>query len=174
MEKVLDILKLAIEKEHVRRDAYNEAAQSTQNPLAKATFEALAQDEDKHAQYLRAYYDSQSKNAGWPPVGDIVEDEGGLEAVKMIFKYANEQIAQTAACDEDLGEVYEAAIAAETESVHLYRDALEHTTDQNARDFFALLVDVENRHLKLLSETQEFLNDTSKWFFDEEMWIVEG
>ncbi|MHB8995039.1 MAG: ferritin family protein [Armatimonadota bacterium] len=174
MEKVLDILKLAIEKEHVRRDAYLDAAKATNNPLAKATFEALARDEDKHSEYLRAYYDSQTRNAGWPAVGEIVEDEGGLEAVKMIFKYANEQIAQAGACDEDLGEVYEAAIAAETESIHLYRDAMEHTTDQNARDFFALLVDVENRHLKLLSETQEFLNDTSKWFFDEEMWIVEG
>ena len=46
MEKVLDILKLAIEKEHVRRDAYLDAAKATNNPLAKATFEALARDED--------------------------------------------------------------------------------------------------------------------------------
>ena len=174
MEKVLDILKLAIEKEHVRRDAYLDAAKATNNPLAKATFEALARDEDKHSEYLRAYYDRQTRNAGWPAVGEIVEDEGGLEAVRMMFKYAIVVIALAGACDVDLGEIYEAAIAAERESIHLYRDAMEHTTDQNARDFFALLVDVENRHLKLLSETQEFLNDTSKWFFDEEMWIVEG
>jgi rubrerythrin len=174
MEKVLDILKLAVEKEHIRKDAYLEAAATTHNPLAKATFEALAADEEKHERYLRLYYDKQVANAGWPDPGGVVEDEDSLAAVQQIFKYANQRIAEAGVADEGLTEVYEAAIAAESESIHLYKDAIEHTTDANARAFFALLVEVETRHHKLLTETQEYLSDTSKWFFDEEMWIVEG
>lgn len=174
MDKVLDILKLAVEKEHVRRDAYLQAAENTCNALAKATFESLARDEEKHEQALKAYYDRMVAAKGWPEAGDLLEDENSLEAVKLIFKYANARIGEAAACEAGLNEVYEAAIAAERESVHLYRDAMSHATNADAKAFFGVLAEVENRHLKLLSETQEFLGDTSKWFFDEEMWIVEG
>lgn len=174
MEKVLDILKLAVEKEHLRKDAYLEAAANTKNPLAKATFEALAKDEEKHAAYLKAYYDRQAANKGWPAHGEIVEDEDSMAVVQQIFKYANQMIDQAGATSEDLTGVYDAAIAAENESIHLYSDAIAHTTDANAKAFFAMLVEAEKRHRQVLSETQEFLDDTSKWFFDEEMWIVEG
>jgi len=174
MEKVLDILKLAVEKEHLRQKAYEEAAANTKNPLARATFEELARDEEKHANYLKAYYDKQVANEGWPAHGEVVEDEDVMAAVQQIFKYANQMIDQAGVTSEDLTGVYEAAIAAENESIHLYSDAIEHATDPNAKAFFGMLVEAEKRHRQILSETQEFLDDTSKWFFDEEMWIVEG
>lgn len=174
MEKVLEILKLAVEKEQVRHDIYVEAAQNTGNQLAKATFEALAKDEDKHAKYLKTYYEKMVATADWPDASDLVEDEDSLAVVKEIFKYANAQIANAGCCEEGLTEVYDAAIAAEGEAIHFYKDALEHTTDESARGFFKMLIDAESRHQVLLSETQEFLDDTSKWFFDQEMWIVEG
>ena len=174
MEKVLEILKLAVEKEQVRHEVYEQAAQNTGNQLAKATFEALAKDEEKHARYLRTYYDQMVQTAGWPDASAMIADEDSLAVVREIFKYANAQIANAGCCEEGLTEVYDAAIAAEGEAVHFYKDALEHTTDESARGFFQTLIDAERRHQQLLSETQEFLNDTSMWFFDEEMWIVEG
>lgn len=174
MEKVLEILKLAVEKEQVRHEAYAQAAKDTQNQLAKATFEALAADEEKHAGYLKTYYEKMVKNEGWPDASAMIADEDSLAVVREIFKVANAQIANAGCCEEGLTEVYDAAIAAEGEAIHLYKDALEHTTDENARGFFQMLIEAEKRHEQLLSDTQEFLNDTSKWFFDEEMWIVEG
>ena len=174
MEKVLAILKLAVEKEQVRRDAYLKAARDTSNQLAKATFEALAKDEDTHAHYLQSYYNEMVATAGWPDARDLMHDADSLAVVREIFKYANAQIENAGCCEEGLTEVYDAAIAAEGEAVHFYKDALAHATDEKARAFFQMLVDAESRHQQLLSETQEFLNDTSKWFFDEEMWIVEG
>lgn len=174
MEKVLQILKLALQKEHLRKAAYLEAAANTSNPLAKATFEALAKDEDKHESYLKAYYDKQVANEGWPPPGELVEDEDTTAVVQQIFKYANQMIDQAGACSEDLTEVYNAALAAENESIHLYSDAIEHTDDPNAKAFFNILVEAEKRHRQILSETQEYLDDTEKWYFDEEQWIVTG
>jgi len=174
MEKVLEILKLAVEKEHVRAAAYRDAATKTNNALAKATFEALAKDEEKHEKYLNAYYAKQVANEGWPPVAEIVEDGNALAVVQEIFKYANQQIGAVGDTSGDLEEVYQSAIDAEIESVHVYKDAMRHASDPNAKAFFKLLVEVEQMHAKLLSDTQEYLTDTSKWFFDEEQWIVEG
>ena len=174
MGNVVDVLKLSVEKEHMRAAIYREAAEATSNPLAKATFAALAKDEEKHEVYLKAYYDKQVAEAGWPAVGEIMEDEDSLAVVEQIFKYANAMIAKAGECSEDLSAVYDSAIAAEIESVHLYTDAMHHSTDPNAKAFFQVLVDVEKMHAKLLAETQDYLDDTSKWFFDEEHWGVEG
>lgn len=173
MQRVLDILKLAIEKEHLRQAAYLEAAAATTNALARSTFEALAREEEKHAGYLRAFYDHQVSSAGWPEAGTIVEDEDSLAVAREIFKYANQQITH-AASTEGLSDIYEAAIAAEDESIHLYSDAVGHTDDPNVKAFFAALLEGERQHLKILSETQEYLDDPGKWYLDEEHWIVEG
>jgi rubrerythrin len=174
MDNVVDILKLSVEKEHMRAAIYREAAAATTNPLAQATFEALARDEEKHEAYLKAYYDKQVAEAGWPAVDEIMDDEDSLDVVEQIFKYANAMIEKAGESSADLKAVYDAAIAAEIESVHLYTDAMNHSSDPNAIAFFQVLVDVEKMHAKLLAETQDYLDDTSKWYFDAEHWGVEG
>jgi rubrerythrin len=174
MDDVLDILKLGVDKERLRKAAYEEAAAKTHNALAKATFAALAEQEAAHERYLKAYYDKQVAQAGWPVPDELGVQDDMMAVAKTVFEQASAQIAQTAAQDEGITEVYEAGIAAERESVAFYTDALSRATDPNAQAFFAVLVKAEKLHLKLLSDTQEFLDDTAKWFFDEEQWIVEG
>ncbi|MCE5237057.1 hypothetical protein LLH23_01015 [bacterium] len=174
MDDVLDILKLGVEKEHLRGAAYAQAAAQTHHALARATFTALAEQEAAHERYLKAYYDRQVANEGWPPPAELGVSADMRDAIKAIFAQATAQIAQAGAADAGLTEVYDAGIAAEGESVEFYTEALSKATDPNARAFFATLVKAEKMHLKLLSETQEFLDDTGKWFFDEEQWIVEG
>jgi len=174
MDDVRDILKLAVDKERMRKAAYAEAAEKTDNALAKATFASLATEEEKHERYLQVYYDKQMANEGWPAPEELGVEDDIMGTVREVFKQATAQIAQAGGLSAELTAVYDAGIAAEAESVAFYADALKQATDPNARKFFEVLVRAEQMHLKLLSETQEFLDDTSKWFFDEENWIVEG
>ena len=76
--------------------------------------------------------------------------------------------------DENLDDVYRAAMAAERDSIELYSKGLEQATDPNARAFFGVLVKAERWHLELLVNTEKYLDDTSGWHFDQEQWIVEG
>lgn len=174
MDDVVEILTLAVDKERMRKSAYLEAAEKTHHPLAKATFEALAKQEDDHERYLTAYYDKQVASQGWPAPHELGVEDDTMAVVREIFKQATAQIEEAGEKDEGLTEVYDASIAAEAESIEFYEDAYEKATDPNAKAFFAVLVHAEKLHLKLLSETQEFLDDTGKWFFDEEQWIVTG
>lgn len=175
MANVLDILQLAREKERARKAAYEQAAAETKNPLAAATFRALAEQEDRHEQYLEKYYNKQVAEEGWPAPKDFgIVNEDFADVVKTIFKHANEQINEAGACAEGLTEVYAAGIAAETESIHFYEDAAAHATDPNQRKFYETLLAAERWHLKLLSETQEYLDDSQSWFFREEQWSVTG
>ena len=174
MDDVLDILKLGVDKERMRKAAYEEAAAATHNALAKLTFAALAEQEAAHERYLKAYYDKQVAQEGWPAPSEIGVEDDMMDVVKTIFKQATAQIKEVGAKDEGLTEVYDAGIAAESESVEFYQDAASKATDPNAQAFFGILVEAEKLHLKLLSDTQEFLDDTEQWFFNEENWIVEG
>ena len=177
MQDVLEILKLALDKEIVRKQAYDEAAKAATNPLVKNTFAALANEELKHELYIKTYYDKQVAEEGWPSPDEIgvEDDEDFREVIREIFKNASEQIKATAAeAQAELTDVYNAGIAAERESVEFYSDAYERATDPNAKAFFEALVKAEKLHLKLLSDTLEFLDDTSMWFFEEEQWSVEG
>jgi len=175
MDDVLDILKLGREKESQRQAAYEDAARAASNPLAVNTFSALAKEEQKHARYLEAYYQKQVANEGWPPPAEMgVEDVGLAETVKQVIAAANAQIKDVALRHEDLTDVYNAAMAAERESIQLYSDGLDKATDPNAKAFFTILVKAERWHLELLSNSQEYLDDTSMWNFEEEQWIVEG
>jgi len=174
MDDVRDILKLAVDKERFRKAAYLDAAEKTTNALAKATFASLAAEEDKHERYLTAYYEKQMANEGWPAPDALGVEDDIMATVREIFKHATAGIATAGAADGELTEAYTAGIAAEAESVEYYSDALAHAADPNAKAFFEILVRAEKMHLKLLSETLEYLDDSSRWYLDEEGWIVEG
>jgi rubrerythrin len=174
MDDVREILKLAVDKERFRKAAYLEAAEKTTNALAKATFASLAAEEDKHERYLTSYYEKQVANEGWPAPAELGVEDDTMATVREIFKQATAQIGTAGEASAELTAVYEAGIAAEGESVEYYSDALAHATDPNAKAFFDILVRAEKMHLKLLSDTFDYLNDSGKWYLDEEEWIVEG
>lgn len=175
MDKLTDILKVAVEKEFARKEMYEAAAAQATNPLVKSTFAALAREEDKHAAFVQAYYDKQVASEAWPAPAEIGADYDFRDIIKAIFGQANAAIAATGAKPAaELSEVYDAAIAAELESVHYYTDALQHATDPTAREFFTVLVEQEKLHHKLLKDTQQYLDDPSAWYFQQEQWSVEG
>lgn len=174
MDDVREILKLAVDKERFRKAAYLEAAEQTTNALAKATFASLAVEEDKHERYLQAYYDKQIANEGWPAPTELGVEDDIMATVRDIFKQATAQIETAGEASAELTGVYEAGIAAESESVEYYGKALAEATDPNARAFFEIILRAEKMHLKLLSDTFDYLNDSGKWYLDEEEWIVEG
>jgi rubrerythrin len=175
MDKLTDILKVAVEKEILRKGMYEEAAAKATNPLVKSTFETLAREEDKHAEFVQTYYDKQVASEAWPAPSEVGADYDFRDVIKAIFSQANAAIAATGDKPAvELTEVYDAAIEAELESVHYYADALNHTNDPTAREFFSVLVEQEKLHHKLLKDTQQYLDDPSAWYFEQEQWSVEG
>jgi len=174
-DDVLVILQQAINKEEDRRAYYEDAAQRACNPLAQQTFEFLAREEGKHAAYVQAFYGRMLADGVWPDPS-ICEEECKIaaEEIRGIFTNAQANIAGDVTCDTELAEAYNIAMQFERESITFYKGQLEAATDPNAKAFYEALVTAERMHLKLLSETEEYLSDTEKWYFDEEQWGVTG
>jgi rubrerythrin len=172
---VLVILQQAINKEEDRCAYYEDAAQRACNPLAQQTFLFLAKEESRHADFVRAYYEKMEKDGSWPDPSMC--DEAcriAAEDIRGIFADAQAGIDGDVTCDAEIAEAYSIAMQFEREAITFFSAQLEAATDPNAKAFYEALVAAERTHLKLLAETDDYLNDTEKWFFDAEQWLVEG
>ena len=174
-EDVLVILQQAINKEEDRQAYYEDASQRACNPLAQQTFGFLAKQEQSHAAYVRSYYEKMEAGADWPDAS-LCADECKLaaEEIKVVFTNARAAISGDVSCDTELTEAYDLAMQGERDSISFYKAQLDAATDPNAKLFYEALVAAERMHLQLLSQTQEFLDDTESWFFREEQWGVTG
>lgn len=172
---VLVILQQALNKEEDRQAYYEDAAQRACNPLAQQTFAFLADQEAKHAGFIKAYYAKMEQDGVWPDPS-MCDAECQLEAeqIKGVFSNARENIDGEVTCDTELSEAYAIAMQGERDSIDFYKTQLEAATEPNARAFYEALLHAERLHLQLLSQTEDYLNDTEKWFFDEEQWGVTG
>ena len=119
----LVILQQALTKEEDRRSYYEDAAQRAANPLAQQTFTFLAQEEDKHAEYIQQFYEQMKAGQGWPDASECSE-ECKLEAaqVKEIFTNAREAIDGEVTSDTDLTDAYDLAMQGERDSIEFYKD----------------------------------------------------
>lgn len=172
---VLVILQQALNKEEDRKAYYEDAAQRTCNPLAQQTFTFLAGQEAKHAEYIKAYYEKMERDGIWPdPAMCDAECKLEAEEIRQVFTNARENIDGEVTCETELADVYAIAMQGERDSITYYKEQLDAASEPNAKAFYEALLHAERLHLQLLAQTEDYLTDTEKWFFDEEQWGVTG
>jgi len=175
MNEVLSVIKQAMELEDEGRQYYLQATARAQNPLAKNTFQWLAEQEEEHKQYFMAYYQAMEEEHEWPPMSQIeVSAHDARQEAASIFQQAIAQIEEGVPEDIELSELYNGAMEFERKSIDLYRTQAEQATEDNAREFYEFLTEEERGHLNLLATTLEYLDHPESWYLAEEQWIVEG
>jgi len=175
MNEVLDVISQVVQLEDEARRYYLQAAAKAQNPLAKNTFQWLAQEELQHRQYFMAYYQAMERQQEWPPMSEVGvtrRDTRGQAAA--IFEQALAQVRDEVPADIELTALYNKAMEFERQSIELYRARAQQTNSANARQFYEFLADQEQAHLDLLAATLEYLDRPNLWHLAEERWIVEG
>ena len=175
MNEVLSVIKQAMELEDDGRQYYLQATARAQNPLAKNTFQWLAEQEQQHKQYFVAYYQVMEEQHDWPPMSQIeISAHDARQEAASIFQQALAQIEEGVPEDTELSELYNGAMEFERKSIDLYRTEAERATEHNAREFYEFLTEEERGHLNLLATTLEYLDHPDSWYLTEEQWIVEG
>ena len=175
MDEVLSVIKQAMQLEEDGRQYYLQVTARAQHPLAKSTFQWLAEQERLHKQYFAAYYQVMEEEQNWPPMSQIgVSAQDARQNAAAIFQQALAQI--EGAIPEDIGltELYQGAMELERKSIELYSTQGQQATEENAREFYEFLTEQERGHLNLLATSLEYLDDPDSWYLTEEQWIVEG
>jgi rubrerythrin len=171
---VLESLRAYIQTELEGHRFYQKAAENTGDSLGKQTFQALAADEIEHARRLSREYSSVSESGRWLSQEELSEEKRqGKEAPYPVLQTDAQGVAAIPDGANDI-EALKIAIDVEKASWETYSKAANEAPNESAKSFFQHLMTEENRHMKILQSSLNYLTDTGGWFQDLEKPIFEG
>ncbi len=161
----LTALEKAMEVERQGKAFYEEAAEHIQDPMGKAVFRTLAQDEVQHLRLLQAEYEAISADKEWmaldaakvcEPVTPLKVFPDKRKATLTIRKKATDLDALQMAMEFEL-KGYEG-----------YARAATQTDDPKGKQVYEFLAKQENSHYVFLQKTHDYLTTKGAWYFDEQ------
>lgn len=161
---ITEALRAAIDLEQRGHDYYAGIAADANNPLTKAVFSSLAEEELRHMERARQLYDESG--AGETPSVPLSSVE---DAVRVIFEGSDWSKRKTWRMDN--AAAYDHATELERDSIALYGRLAEQTESPAERGLFLRLQEEEQGHLSALQNVSNYLEHTADWFASEEIKI---
>jgi rubrerythrin len=157
----LNALEVALHNEMKERAFYLKHAQRTKNPIGKAMFQQIGDEELEHYERLKQLQQRWEKNEKWPETVPLKVEE---TLVRDVLKDLIKQVDQIPEEDaDDLGAV-RTAIDFEAKGVKYYSELRDAVSDPREKAFFDLLSRFENEHYLSLKDTEEYFIDAASWY----------
>jgi len=167
----LNALEVALNNEKSERQFYLKHAERTRNPLGKAMFRQIADEELEHYERLKQLHEKWEKGEGWPETVPLkVKDT----IVKDILKDMAKKAERMPPGDAGDLEAIQEAIEFEADGAIYYASLRDKVTDPKEKQFFNLLADMEHEHFVSLKDTEEFLTNPAAWYQKMEHTSLDG
>lgn len=160
MTMLKEAITTAIAYETRIRDLYREAAAGTRDPKGKRVFQALADDEQHHIDYLEA------KRSQWYAEGLITVEPltSLIPATEMPPREATDLDAAMAREDRgDEKRMLSKALQVEVETSAFYRRMVDQM-EGDAGAMFARFLEIEDGHIAAVQAELDYLSHTGFWF----------
>ncbi|HEU17802.1 MAG TPA: hypothetical protein ENO00_00245 [Deltaproteobacteria bacterium] len=167
----LNALEVALNNEQREREFYLKHAKRTNNPLGKAMFQQIADEELEHYERLKELHAKWDKKESWPETVPLKVNE---TIIKDILKDVVDKVDKMPPGDKDDLEAIRTAIDFEAEGAIYYARMRDKVTNQKEKDFFNLLADMEHEHFVSLKDTEELLSDPEAWYQKTEKPHLDG
>jgi len=142
------------------RDLYHAAVESTPDPTGRRVFQALADDEQRHMDYL------ETKRTQWREQGRITVDP-------LVSGISNTALPETdlEALQQTLGRedrrdekrMLSKALQVEIETSAFYRQMVDQM-EGDARAMFARFMEIEDGHIAAVQAELDYISHTGFWF----------
>ncbi|KXS44890.1 ferritin family protein [Methanolobus zinderi] len=140
LESIDEAIAMAIELEEEGREYYLERASSMEHETGKSLYKFLADEEKKHAEYLRQYRESKK--------APVVEFEYPDFKASFREEFSDKTL-------EEVG-VLLGALRFEHKSEFFYEELAKKATDQEQKEFFENMEDVERSHYRIIEELLDY------------------
>ncbi|MBN2331573.1 MAG: ferritin family protein [Deltaproteobacteria bacterium] len=170
-EKRLNALEIALNNEMTEREFYLKHAERTTNPVGKAMFKQIADEELEHYERLKQLQEKWQRQEQWPATVPLTVANSNLSNT---LKGVLEQVDTMQPGDDDDLEAVRKAIAFEAEGVMFYEKLRDASDDKKEKAFFALLASIEAEHLASLKDTEAYFIDPAQWFQQMEHGGLDG
>jgi rubrerythrin len=167
----LNALEVALNNEMRERAFYLKHAQRTKNPVGKAMFRQIADEELEHYERLKELHDRWKNEEMWPETVPLKVKE---TVVKNVLLDLIKAVDKTSERDDDDLKAIQTAIDFEANGEAFYAKLRDEVTDPQEKAFFDLLSKIEHEHYLSLKETEEYLIDPASWFTRTEHTGLDG
>ena len=154
-----EAIKTAIEYETRIRDVYREAAESTGDPVGRRVFGSLAEDEQRHIDYLEQRMSELQEDGAITvaPLETLLPPSAGLRAAADRVKAGMERDDR-----RDEKRMLGKALQAEIETSEFYRKLTRELTE-DARRMFSRFLEIEEGHIVAVQAELDYLSGTGYW-----------
>ncbi len=167
----LNALDVALNNEMREREFYLKNAKRSKNPLGKAMFQQIGDDELEHYERLKQLHEKWTQQEKWPGTVPLkVKDT----IVKDILVDFLKKVDKTAKGDADDLQAVRTAIDFEAKGAKYYAQLRDDVSDPKEKQFFDLLSRIENEHYLSLKDTEEYLVDPTSWYRKMEHHTFDG
>jgi len=167
----LNALEVALNNEMREREFYLKNAERTKNPVGKAMFNQIANEELEHYERLKEVHERWERNEKWPETVPLkVKDT----IVKNLLKDSVESVDMMPEKDDDDLKAIQTAIDFEAKGASHYAQLRDNVSDPKEKEFFNLLSKIEHEHYLSLKDTEEYLTDPSSWYVKTERHGLDG
>jgi rubrerythrin len=167
----LNALDVALNNEMKEREFYLKNAERTRNPVGKAMFLQIADEELEHYERLKQLHEKWEKKETWP---ETVPLKVKTTIVKDVLKDILQKGERKAEKDEDDLAAVRTAIDFEAKGVSHYARLRDEVSDPKEKAFFDLLSGIEQEHYVSLKDTEEYLLDPAAWYTRTEHHGLDG
>ncbi|MFA5074233.1 MAG: ferritin family protein [Nitrospirota bacterium] len=161
----MDSLQMALKMETDAIQFYTEAAEKTKFPVGKKMFQTVAEDEKRHVEMINHIIQGLQITS---------QDVSPLANIKSIFERMKNDMMKKAEASPDELEAFKIAMNMEQESVDFYKKTLAGATKEKEKALLERLIQEEEEHYRIFSNTYFYLENTRSWFLWEERAIVDG
>ena len=167
----LNALETALNNEMRERAFYLRHAARTKNPVGKAMFKQIGDEELEHYERLKELHAKWEKQEKWPEtvplrVKDTVVKDLLMDSVKAVD-------VKRGGDDDDL-EAVRVAIEFEAKGAEGYAKLRDSVKNTKEKQFFSLLAQIENEHYLSLKDVEEFLTDPESYYRRREHHGLDG
>ena len=167
----LNSLEVALNNEMREREFYLKNADRTANPVGKAMFARIAEDELEHYNRLKELHAKCAIKDKWP---ESVPLKVNNTIVKDILINTIKKVEKTAKGDAGDIEAIKTAVDFEEKGVRLYSELRDASSNPREKEFFDLLAMIEHEHYLSLKDAEEYLTDPTSWFIKTEHHSLDG
>ncbi|WP_373498863.1 ferritin family protein [Desulfococcus sp.] len=155
-----EAIRTAITYETKIRDLYRDAAASTRDPTGKRVFGLLAEDEQRHLDYLHHKLEEWDR-AGVIRIDDVKSVVPPAQAIRDGMAALRQTMAREDRTDEK--RMLAKALAVEIETSRFYEKMVEEMAD-DTRPMFARFLESEHGHIEIVQAELDYISRTGYWF----------
>jgi len=167
----LNALEVALNNELREREFYLKNAERTRNPLGKAMFKQIGDEELEHFERLKELHQKWQKQEKWPETVPLKVKETVVQDILQQFVQKVDEMPE--GDDNDL-EAVRTAIEFEADGAKHYAKLRDSISGEKEKQFFDLLSKIEHEHYLSLKDTEEYFNDPASWYRKAEHHSLDG